>query len=44
MKPLIAALHESLVGTFRTWRDVCRESAMRTIVLKNSVCAELQTF
>ena len=28
--PLFAAVHESVVGTFRTWRDVRLESVMRT--------------
>ena len=27
--PEFVALHESLDGTFRTWRDVCYESAIR---------------
>jgi hypothetical protein len=27
MKPLIAAVHESVPGTIRTWRDVRVESA-----------------
>jgi hypothetical protein len=27
MRSIIVAMHESLVGTFRTWRDVRLESA-----------------
>jgi hypothetical protein len=30
MRSMIAAVHESLVGTKRTWRDVCYESVMRS--------------
>ena len=29
MTMLFAAVHESVVGTFRTWRDVRLESVMR---------------
>jgi hypothetical protein len=31
MTMLFAAVHESVVGTKRTWRDVRLESAMRPI-------------
>src|ERR1700687_1267618 len=34
----VAAVHESVVGTFRTWRDVRLESGMRT---KAHVCRPL---
>ena len=30
MKMPLAAAHESLVGTFRTWRDVRLESVVRS--------------
>ena len=30
IRVLFAAVHESVVGTFRTWRDVRPESVMRT--------------
>jgi hypothetical protein len=29
IEPLFAAVHESVVGTFRTWRDVRVESGKR---------------
>jgi hypothetical protein len=38
------ALHESLVGTFRTWRSSLVMSAIGWIVLQNSKVAAVQIF
>jgi hypothetical protein len=41
---LFFALQNVANGTFRTWRDVCYKSVMRSIVLKKSFSGEERKF